>query len=94
MQTMTWSNKDRENPALDIYEEQQIERRRERHDYELKAKALFEIQNAAVVVDIAKDKLHGHECRDGFCEVCKAIDKLLKVVDQIDDVAALIERVS
>lgn len=92
MQPMIWSNKDRENPALDIYEEQQIERH-QRHDYEIKAKALFAIQNAAVVVDIAKDKLYGHECRDGFCEVCRAIDKLRKVVDQIDDVAALIERV-
>jgi hypothetical protein len=93
VQTMNWSRLDRENPDLDIYEEQQIERRRERHDYEIKAKALFAIQNAAVVVDVAKDKLYGHECKDGFCEVCRAIDKLRKVVDQIDDVAALIERV-
>jgi hypothetical protein len=89
VQTMNWSRLDRENPGLDIYEEQQIER----HDYEIKAKALFEIQNAAIVVDVAKDKLYGHECKDGFCEVCRAIDKLRKVVDQIDDVAALIERV-
>jgi hypothetical protein len=90
VQTMNWSRLDRENPDLDVYEEQQIER----HDYEIKAKALFEIQNAAIVVDVAKDKLYGHECKDGFCEVCRAIDKLRKVVDQIDDVAALIERVS
>jgi protein gp37 len=86
------ANLDIDNPAIDWYEEQQIERHRERHDYEIKAKALFAIQNAAVVVDVARDNLFGHECSDN-CEVCRAIDKLRKVVDQIDDVAALIERV-
>ena len=88
---MNWSNKDRENPALDIYEEQQIERHR--HDYNIKSKAVRAIQNAAVVVDVAKDNLYGHDCINGDCPVCAAIDKLRAIVEEIDDVAAEMERV-
>lgn len=91
---MNWSNKDRENPALDIYEEQQIERhnRLAKHDYNIKAGAVTKLQSAAFHVDVAKDSLYGHECSDN-CEVCRAIDTLRKIVDAIDDVAAAIERV-
>ena len=93
---MNWSNKDRENPALDIYEEQQIERhnRLAKHDYNIKAGAVTKLQGAAIHVDVAKDALYGHECRgDEYCIVCQAIDNLRKIVDALDDVAAAIERV-